>query len=139
MHRTIKLEEAVAAIHARLAQALVEHHSHIVAVYGFVRDSLTGLPSAERQSAVIEHVKLLDTSADWLEMLEPGVDPHVRRALNLYLEEVAKVAQVVRMRTPYMDTDEARLNASLEAVLELLESYPGARDGVDKRHSDTTV
>lgn len=139
MHRTIKLEEALTGSHTRLAQALVEHHRHAVAVYGFVRDSLEAAQPADRQLEAMVHVRLLEACADWLELLEPGVEPHVRSVLNLYLEEVAKIARVVRLQAPALETNEARLGASLDEVLGVLEPAAEALDAVDKRHSDTAV
>lgn len=139
MHRTIKLEDAVPGTHAKLAQALVEHHRHTVAVYGFVMDSLAGSQPPARQLDAVEHVRLLDACSDWLELLELGLEPHVRVVLGLYLEEVAKVARVVRREAVSMETDADRLGASMEAVLRILEASAGTRHAVDKRHSDTTV
>jgi len=139
VHQTIKLEEAPTGTHVRLAQALVEHHRHAVAVYGFVRDSLAASQPPSRQLEAVSHVRLLEACSDWLELLEPGLEPHVRVALNLYLEEVGKVARVVRREAPAMETDADRLDASLEAVLRILEASAEARYAVDKCHSDTTV
>jgi len=139
VHRTIKPGEVLNGSHTRLAQALVEHHLHTVAVCGFVRDSLEAPQPEERRKEAVVHVRLLEACADWLELLEPGMEPHVRLALYLYLEEVAKVARVVRLQTPVMETDVERLNATLDDVLEVLEASTGTREAVDKSHSDTTV
>ncbi|MGO9261635.1 MAG: hypothetical protein ACLQU1_35825 [Bryobacteraceae bacterium] len=138
MHLTIKLEEAPGT-HAKLAQSLVEHHRHTVAVYGFVRDSLAASQPHGRQLEAVSHVRLAEACSDWLELLEPGLEPHVRVALNLYLEEVGKVARVVRREAPSMETDVDRLGASLDGVLRILEASAEARYAVDKCHSDTTV
>ena len=72
-------------------------------------------------------------------MLEPGLEPPVRDVLNLYLNEVAKLAAVVRLQSPVLDTDERRLNVALDDVLRVLEASAEAQDAVDKRHSDTAV
>jgi hypothetical protein len=87
----------------------------------------------------LSHVRLLEACSDWLEMLEPGLEPHVRAALNLYLEEVGKVARVVRREAASMETDADRLDASLEAVLRILEDSEEEQYAVDKCHSDTAV
>lgn len=139
VHRTIKLEEGLTGSQTRLAQAVVEHHRHVTAVYGFVRDALTSPQSASRQLEAMVHVRLLEACADWLELLEPGLKPQVRTVLNRYLDEVAKVACVVRMRAAAMETDEGRLKAALEDILRVLEASEEAQVAVEKRHSDTTV
>lgn len=139
MQLTIKDGEGLTETHIRLAQALVEHHHHTVAVYGFVVDSLTASQPPGRQEEAVSHVRMLEACSDWLEMLEPGLEPHVRVALGLYLEEVGKVARVVRRESPSMETDTGRLGASLEAVLQILEAPGESAYAVDKCHSDTAV
>jgi hypothetical protein len=139
VHQTIKVGEVLFGTHAKLAQALVEHHRHTMAVYGFVRDSLGECQPPGRQLEAVSHVRLLEACSDWLELLEPGLEPHVRVALDLYLEEVGKVARVVRREAPSMETDAGRLDASVEAVLRILEASAEARYAVDKCHSDTAV
>lgn len=139
MHQTIKDGEGLSGTHAKLAQALVEHHRHTVAVYGFVRDSLAASQPPGRQMEAVSHVRWLEACSDWLELLEPGLEPHVRVALNLYLEEVGKVARVVRREAPSIETDPGRLDASLEAVLRILETSAEAGYAVDNCHSDTAV
>ncbi len=139
MHETIKDGEGLAGTHTRLAETLVEHHRHAVAVYGFVRDSLAASQPPGRQLEAVGHVRLLEACADWLELLEPGLEPRVRIALNLYLDEVGKVAQVVRREAPTMETDTDRLDASLDAVLRVLEASEEVRFAVDKCRSDTVV
>jgi hypothetical protein len=138
VHRTIKLEEAP-AVHTRLAQVLVEHHRHIVAIYGFVKDSIRTPQPADRQMEALEHVKRLEACADWLELLESRLKPHVRLVLHLYLGEVAKVARVVHMHAVGLETDEDRLNAAIQDVLRVLEPVAEPHSAVDKRHSDTAV
>jgi hypothetical protein len=139
VHQTIKFGEALSGTHAKLAQTLVQHHCHMVAVYGFVRDSLAASQPPGRQLEAMHHVRRLEACSDWLELLAQGLEPHIRGALNLYLEEVGKVARVVRRETHSIDTDTGRLDASLEAVLRMLEAFAEARYTVDKCHSDTTV
>lgn len=139
VHQTIKVEEVLFGTHAKLAQALVEHHRHTMAVYGFVRDSLAECQPPGRQSEAVSHVRLLEACSDWLELLEPGLEPHVRAALDHYLDEVGKVARVVRREAWSMETDAGRLDSSVKAVLRILEASAEARDAVDKCHSDTAV
>jgi hypothetical protein len=139
VQQTIKLEEAPFGTYAKLALALVEHHRHTVAVYGFVMDSLAESQPPGRQLEALSHVRLLEACSDWLELLEPGLEPPVRVALNLYLEEVGKVARVVRREAPSMETDADRLDASLEAILRILEDSEEAQYAVDECHSDAAV
>ena len=139
MHQTIKDGEGLIGTHAKLAQTLLEHHRHTVAVYGFVRDSLAESQPPSRQVEAVGHVRRLEACSDWLELLEPGLGPHVRVALNLYFAEVGKVARVVRREAHSIETDTQRLGASLEAVLRVLESSEEAPYAVDDCHSDTAV
>jgi len=139
VHPTIKAGQRLTATHARLARTLVEHHRHTLAVYGFVRDSLAEIQPAGRQEEAVGHVRLLEACSDWLELLEPRLEPHVRVALYLYLEEVGKVARVVRREAETIETSPARLDASLDTVLRILESLAESRYVVDNCHSDTTV
>jgi hypothetical protein len=139
VHQTIKDGQGITRTNTKLAQILLEHHRHTVAVYGFVRDSLAASQPPGRQLEAVSHVRLLEACSDWLELLEPGLEPHIRAALNLYLNEVGKVARVVRREAPSIETDAERLGASLDAVLRVLERSEEARFAVDNCHSDTAV
>ena len=139
MHQTIKDGVVLIGTHAKLAQTLVEHHRHTVAVYGFVRDSLAASQPPGRQLEAVSHVRLLEACADWLELLEPGLQPQVRAALYRYLDEVGKVARVVRREAEAIETDAERLGASLDAVLRVLDRSEVAGYAVDNCHSDTAV
>ena len=139
VHQTIKVEEVLFGTHAKLAQALVEHHRHTMAVYGFVRDSLEECQPEDRQDKAVGHVRLLEACSDWLELLEPKLEPHIRVALDRYLDEVGKVARVVRREAWTMETDAGRLDASVKAVLRILEATAESRYAVDNCHSDTAV
>jgi len=139
VQQSLKDGESFTGTHARLAQILVEHHRHTVAVYGFVLDCLEDCPPPNRQKDAVSHVRLLEACSDWLELLEPGLEPHVQAALGLYFDEVGKVARVVRREAFSMDTDIGRLDESLEAVLRVLEASEESRYAVDNCHSDTAV
>jgi hypothetical protein len=122
-----------------LAETLVEHYRHTLAVYAFVRDSLIGSPPSQRRKEALGQVRLMEACADWLELLEPHLEPLVRIALYLYLEEVTKLARVVRGEVDSIETSPEILGASVERVLRTLEACAEPRFVVDNCHSDATV
>ena len=122
-----------------LADALIRHHRHTVAIYRFVRKTLDGAPARGHRTDLLEHARHHEAWSDELDVLQFTVAPEVRPRLHRYFAEVAKLARVVRLESAILETNEEKLTASLDAVLHLLSRREHAHRTVYIRHSDTLL